>query len=863
MSFDSPSAHQVSDKSRRRRRRRVQRPKLDWVDRTVEGLLILVVIGSALAIGTVHRPALLAVSAIAVVGGTLGALAFQRLPVPTLVLGALGLFSALQALPLPASWVLRLSPASAQIWLRCLSPFGEQLTRFPISLDAGASVAEALKWLTYAAVYIMAAHVRSQRGSGWLAALLFASAALVALITLLHGGSNIPLLYGVYAPNFSVGRWNVGPLLNSNNFAGYANLGLFAGAGLLLSARATVPRAPSLFAIGVLVTALLLSGSRAGVLSTFACGGAAALWLTRGRRARSSPRVLLVAAAPFLLGIAAAVLIGTSKDWAQLASVDIRRKVAVWRWSLPLIREHAWLGVGRGAFETALPPYRKAFEYDWTAVASHAENFVVQWLAEWGVPIGLCAAVAVVGYILYEWFGARSDRLRFMVLTGLAAVLLQNLADLGLEIPAIAIASVVALAAGERPSRVQREQRMLVLPSAFAVATPLLMMWAACALWARWPVEVERRDASREFRLLGVNDAEGRSAFREHLREAMLRHPGESFFPLLGSVSAYQARDSHALVWLGRALELGPTNGHAHFVLAQFLGAHRATAQAMLHLRLASEYDSTLADAAGVRAAQWATSLNVLMQAVPDGLAGNKVLAAACPKVARLELKLDCLRSAVVRGPQDAALRGQLADFLLLVLRSKQWPCNGGRAYDCAEEAEHNARAMADLDPRSWRPGYLLAKILLIRGDPKGAAALLARVCPTDAEGKDCAREALTTAMATGSDEAIMSSANAYSDRACGDSTSCAAALEWIGSTLEAGGKLAFAVTFYSKAAENDSTAARWVRVAERAMQAHLFGVARMALQRAGRSADANENTRAHVEQLTLRLERAAAPGSL
>jgi hypothetical protein len=779
------------------------------------------------------------------------------------VLGALGLFSALQAVPLPASWTLRLSPASAQIWLRSLSPFGEQLSRFPLSLDGGASIAEALKWLTYAAVYIMAAQVRSKRGSAWLAALLFSSAALVALITLLHGGSNISLLYGVYAPNFGVGRWNVGPLLNSNNFAGYANLGLFAGAGLLVSARPIVPRIPSLFALGVLITALLLSGSRAGVLSTIVCGGAAAFWLTRKRGARSSLRVLLLAAAPILLGVAVAVLIGTDKEWGQLASVDIRRKVAVWRWSLPMIREHLWFGVGRGAFETALPPYRSTFEYDWNAVASHAENFVIQWVADWGAPVGLCATIAVVGHVLHEWFGARGDRLRFLLLTGLATLLLQNLADLGLEIPAVAIAAIVCLAAGERPARAEHAQGTVVLPSALALVAPLLTLWVATVFWARWPVEVERRDVSSEYRLLGGDNAEERIAFRDHLRNAMLRHPGESFFPLLGSASAYRTRDGQALVWIGRALELGPTNGHVHFVLAQFLQAHGATAQAMLHLRLTSEYDSTLAEAAGVRAAQWAPSLEVLMQAVPNGPAGSKVLAGACPKVARLELKLDCLRAAVTRSPEQPVLRGDLADFLITLLRARQWPCNGPRADPCAEEAERHARAMAKLDSKSWRPGYLIAKLLLVRGDPKGAAALLARVCPTDAESKDCAREALMTAMATGSEEAILVSANAYSERACATSSSCAAASEWIGGILEAGGKLTLAVTFYGKAAEADNAAASWVRVADRATHAGLFGIARVALQRASRSADANDNTRAHVDELNRRIQRALGASSL
>lgn len=137
----------------------------EWADPIGEALLVIVVVGSVLAIGTVHVQSLLVVSALALIGGTLSGMALARLPAPAIVLGSLGLFSALQAAPLPARWVQWVSPASAEVWHRCLAPFGAALSRFPVSLDPGASIAEALKWLTYAAVYVMAVRVRARRGS--------------------------------------------------------------------------------------------------------------------------------------------------------------------------------------------------------------------------------------------------------------------------------------------------------------------------------------------------------------------------------------------------------------------------------------------------------------------------------------------------------------------------------------------------------------------------------------------------------------------------------------------------------------------------------------------------------------------------
>ena len=237
--MDTIDTTETKSSSSRRRRRRAQKPIVERLHLLCEALLGIVVIGSALAIGTVHIPALLAVSALALLGATLESLALRRVPWPALVLAALGLFSALQAVPLPAAWVSGLSPASADVWLRCLGPFGEPaLRRFSLSVDPSASIAESLKWLTYACVYVMAMRTRARRGSAWLAVLLFGSVTLIALITLVHGIADLPELYGVYHPDFTPGRWNVGPLLNSNNLAGYAILGLFTGGALLLSGRA-------------------------------------------------------------------------------------------------------------------------------------------------------------------------------------------------------------------------------------------------------------------------------------------------------------------------------------------------------------------------------------------------------------------------------------------------------------------------------------------------------------------------------------------------------------------------------------------------------------------------------------------------
>jgi tetratricopeptide (TPR) repeat protein len=344
--------------------------------------------------------------------------------------------------------------------------------------------------------------------------------------------------------------------------------------------------------------------------------------------------------------------------------------------------------------------------------------------------------------------------------------------------------------------------------------------------------------------------------FRGRLREAILRHPGEAFFPLLGSLVAMRTGVGNALTWIGRALELAPTNGPVHLVLAELMQSHGATAQAMLHLRLAAQYDHTLAGAVSVRAPVWAPSIDALMQAIPNGHYGDGVLLEACARVKAIEPKLDCFRRAATRSPDFLQAQLQFAQALLAAIQSRQAPCADEQVERCTAEAEVAIRLAGRLDPKAWRPRYLLSKVLLARGDTPGAAKLLTRTCPSDFEGDDCWHEALAMAIKVGATDTIATAANALGARPCDGMESCSTLFTSLATELEAAGQHALACKFFVKAAEANPSADRWLKVAEVASQAHLNGVARAALDRANRSFDASASTRAHVEELRQRVAR-------
>ena len=214
-------------------------------------LLVLAVVGSVLAIGAVHTGVLLLVAATVLAALSLEIYAGLASPgarrpvlsLPACILGALALYCLLQALPLPFALLRLIAPANADVWARALLPFGEvDPPRWAsLSLDPGASMVEALRWATYAAVFVTASSISARRGAAWGVALVFCSAVIAALTTVGHGLAGATKVFGLYQPSLPASSWHIGPLLNPNNLAGYINLGALAGLGLMLTRRPPIP----------------------------------------------------------------------------------------------------------------------------------------------------------------------------------------------------------------------------------------------------------------------------------------------------------------------------------------------------------------------------------------------------------------------------------------------------------------------------------------------------------------------------------------------------------------------------------------------------------------------------------------------
>lgn len=838
--------------ARPRRRRHRSRPAAPWVEWAQLGLLALVVVGSALSLGAQSVAATLTFALLAWLGVGLSLSGRPSLPWVALPLGALAVWSALQAAPLPRSWLALASPHAAEIWSGAEELLGAGSLRGSLSLAPSASLLEAVKYASYAAVAIMSASLASQGRQRWVLGLLFGSALSVALVTLLHGVLGAKLLYGVLPLSFDPGPWGMGPLVNPNNRGGYFNLGLFAGLGLAVQRDARAGR--SLLALGValLVAMSLLAHSRGATLAL----GAGVLWLGGGalwRRLRRRQASSSDGAALLLLGCLVAggafVLLGSGgAGVGRVLDDGSLRKLEVQGWSKPLLVDYAWLGVGRGAFEGVFAAYRRGGGY---ISYQYAENFIIQWVAEWGAPVAL-AALATLTYALWARRGERAPTR--LVRVGLGVLLLQNLVDLALELPAVALA--VAAASGVLSAPWRRlaapppPGRWRLALAALGGGTLLLG-----GLWGRTS-QRDARDALGELRraALQAGSGEARGAAFEAARRLVASFPADAYGALVGAEQSRWLAPREQGRWVGWALERDPASGRAQIVLADYVHLRGGPSQALGALRRAVELEPALGRVVAGRIARWATSPAQVLQAVPEGRPGAALLLLLAKRPELEAQQLELLDEAVRRDEDSQPARVQYVGAALKALDAGAPACAGERRQGCLERAEQVARALAERYADSASGVELVARVLARAERVDAALAWLDERCPRLSQGSGCWRLRLELSWERPLDDQRRAALRAYVTLACDGAESCAKACSWVGRQLAAHGSHAAAVDYFGRAVREHPSATGWLDLAKAAQAAGQQERAREALRRAKSLGAREDGVRRQVEAVEQQL---------
>lgn len=730
---------------RRRTRSWLGRWDDDRRRRAARWALAAVLVGSALAVGSVHTTVLCIVSASLAIVFAVASWDAKTRPVraEASIVVATGItlvaWTFLQQVPLPMSVLSVIAPANADVWSRALMPLGEPGPSWaPISLDPSATRVQLLRGAALLLAFMCALRVAERTaGVRFLERSLLASSILVGVAALVHPALGIERVFGVFAPETASFGTRVAPLLNSNHLAAYLNIGACIALAWALSRRTRMHRLVPFALYLALIAIQVVVASRAGVAATL-IGSLVVVWLVRraGGARPAAPWFVLVAGGAAVILVAAFVLQLRAFSATELASDDTV-KLSIIRQSIRTLGSFPVLGMGRGAFEGVFPAFRADGEGNISF--THPENIVVQWGAEWGLPVG-CIALVALGLALRPQVALSRSSVPAGPAAALVAVGLHNMLDFSAEIPAVALAlaTCAACVAGGAPESGRPRVASWSRHPRWTAAVGGLLA-ASTIVVAAPTIGNELRHDRAALRDLALGPAVDRVVFADAAREAMLRHPAEPYLPLMGAVRAARAGDENPIPWIARTLERASVYGRAHLLLARIL-RRRSPAQARLEYRLAMEQDYNLLPIALEEGTQLVSSGDDALQLVPDGRHSEMAMEQLAE---RLRERRPDAAAAVVdelarRNPQSTAAARLAAERALRALRgeprcaTEPGPC----VATAAAAAEHYVR----LAPTECASHRLHAQVLVETGAPERAFPELDRALDGIRDRAPCAQ---------------------------------------------------------------------------------------------------------------------------
>lgn len=623
---------------------------------------------------------------------------------PALTVAILALvWVGLQAAPLPCGVVEAVAPLSSQQAQAAVAMLDGPPATCTVSRDPGGTYEALVRDVGTVATLLCGFLLARLREHLFVVGVVGLVGVTIAAIGLAHGVADADLLYGVYAPQHA-NPILLAPLLNANNQAGLMLLSLPC---LVACAVRDEQRRTLWIAAGVTAAAVcLLSISRGGIAVLVIEAGLLGLWLwrTSTSKGRAATRAWLIVAVPLVGALAVASYSAVELLQASYLPTGLSKVDHIWQAFL-FAGEQPLVGAGRGAYAASFVQ-----RYGTTTRALHAENLVAQWVADFGLPV----AVA-----LFAAFGAATIRaarrmkgpVQSAAVLGIAAVVLQNQLDFGLELaglalPAAALMGVVVAvgrgSASETEPRPRNRRRFTWRTSVAAMLVIVAFVGPGIPGNSVHTLQVELQ---RE----GVDDAE----FERRLAHAVRLHPSEPAFALIAGARAVERDESAALRWLNRCMELAPGWSSPHEQAALFLLRRGRVAQAILEIREAGRRHWPRATGLACELAKEIDDARPLLEAAPD---------TPSERASFFETVANCAPLDTALGQQsDALLHEEDPTLLGPQLRASQRL----RAAGDASGAVQMLRSVVDERPTHGVAARLLATWLAEDGDLEESRAIL------------------------------------------------------------------------------------------------------------------------------------------
>jgi len=385
-----------------------------------------------------------------------------------IMLGIWSLWIIVQLLPLPISWIQLIAPHTAQLAQQAAEIVTLPITTTTISVDPHLTFQKLMQTLALVIFFVLALLLLNTRTRiKWILWLIVYSALFQAVFGSLMTLSGIEYhLFGAKEHNIGVAT---GTFINRNHLAGYLEMALAIGIGLLLSQMRSKTyqswrqklrdwigvilekKMQLRLILAILVIGLVMTHSRMGnsaFFSSLLISGFIWIFLS-GRRPKRTTIYLFVS-----LILIDLYIVGTWFGFEKVVerlegtSVVTETRYEVVKSLMKAIPDYGVSGSGLGTFKTVYPSYK-----DSQLMSSYlyAHNDYLQFVLEGGGAV-LLLAVVVMASVLTAYRAMRTRRdplyrgIGFASLMGVVAILIHSMVDFNLQIPANAIMFMLLLA---------------------------------------------------------------------------------------------------------------------------------------------------------------------------------------------------------------------------------------------------------------------------------------------------------------------------------------------------------------------------------------------------------------------------------
>jgi len=460
----------------------------------------------------------------------------RALPIHPIILLPLAMscWSALQLIPLPPGVLETIAPASDRLYHQALDSlffYGNGQWR-SISMAVPAGISATIWLLLASAAALIASFLFAKRRPYRLMLTAIAAAALLmTFIGLGHMAARENALFGMVAAP-AVATFFRTTLINNNNAAAYLGMASLLLLGLCLHDSRKQFRLMYAAMSGLCAVSVMLTLSRGSIVVFIIAMAILAIILIKGLRAKLAVLLFIVAVISTSLYLASESLPDELSSLTD--SSQIRAKMDTWQDAIELLQAAPLIGVGFGSFASTINIFSNGAGGVTRAI--FPENIILQLLGEFGVPFGAAVLLIIIVFILRTTRRTRPSRTMAASAVALIYLLMHDLSDFALMIPAIFLAWMVLL--GALNGKIHRQEELanrLPRISSVWLGTAMIALALLHFSLGSWAYANNQKSVQLRLHKAANNMQISEKDFEAEMNKCISRYPADYYLRMLAS----------------------------------------------------------------------------------------------------------------------------------------------------------------------------------------------------------------------------------------------------------------------------------------------------------------------------------------